>query len=238
LIFPTNRDVWVAESYNQFVKHIIQRITFIVIKWGFNLLYHQFAWMYDFAAWLVSAGRWDDWIHSTGGMAVEGPLLDIGCGQGVLLEQAEHRGIQGVGLDESPQMLRRSRKRLYGGSTASLVRGLGQSIPFVTGSFLTVTATFPAPYLFEFATLNEIRRVIKPEGSFIILITAVVTGSSLHDRMIRLVGVFFGISKLSGEMLQRLMNPLKEAGFTTDLITREEENSRLYIIQAKPAKQL
>ena len=28
----------------------------------FHLLYHPFAWTYDFIAWAVSLGRWKDWV--------------------------------------------------------------------------------------------------------------------------------------------------------------------------------
>jgi hypothetical protein len=69
------------KSYNLMVKHFVQLMILRGMLWGFNLLYHQLAWIYDFAAWLVSAGRWNDWIRSAGELVTTGPVLDIGCGQ-------------------------------------------------------------------------------------------------------------------------------------------------------------
>jgi ubiquinone/menaquinone biosynthesis C-methylase UbiE len=215
--------------YNQKMLDSVRRLILRIILWGFNLLYHQFAWMYDFAAWLVSAGRWDDWIRSTIDLIAEGPLLDIGCGQGVLLEQANLANITAFGLDESPQMLHRSQKRQPSGN-ASLIRGLGQAIPFATASFTTITATFPAPYLFEPTTLKEINRVLAPDGSLIILLTAMVTGNSLRERLIRLSGNFFGFGQPPESTLQRLFKPLQQAGFDGTIRVIETNNSRLYFL--------
>jgi ubiquinone/menaquinone biosynthesis C-methylase UbiE len=187
--------------------------------------------MYNFAAWLVSAGRWDNWIRVTSDFLLEGPILDVGCGQGVLLEYAESKKITAYGLDESPQMLRRSQKRFPPGS-GNLVRGLGQCMPFVSGSFNSITATFPAPYLFEQTTLMEMNRLLAPRGRLIILITAVVTGRSLHDLLIRLFGGLFGFGALSEKTRQRLLNPLQQAGFTAEIGTKFIDDCLLYFIVA------
>ena len=218
--------------YNQKVIASTHRLISRIILWGFNLLYHRFAWMYNFAAWLVSAGRWDDWIRATSGMILEGPLLDVGCGQGVLLEQAIINGIVSVGLDESPQMLRRSQKRLPPGK-GNLVRGFGQFLPFASGSFRTIAVTFPAPYLFEPSTLQELRRVMAPTGNLIILFTSVVTGSSLHERLIRLSGSLFGFGDLPAAAIQRVLQNLQRAGFNASISIKDVEQSRLYFILAR-----
>ena len=211
---------------------IIKTSLINVITWGFKLLYHQFAWMYNFAAWLVSAGRWNDWVRETGRFATKSPLLDIGCGQGVLLEQAARNTITAYGLDESPQMLRRSQKRLPP-TAGYLIRGVGQAMPFAGGSFQTITATFPAPYLFELTTLNEIRRVLASDGRVIILLAAVVTGSSLHEYVLRSFGKFFGFAPLSETILQRFLHPLHQAGFDSVLNIKETNHSKLFFILAR-----
>lgn len=206
-----------------------------LILWGYNLLYHQFSWMYNFAAWLVSAGRWDNWIRSTAEFQLEEPILDIGCGQGVLLDYAEHNKIMAFGLDESPQMLRRSQKRLPAGS-GKLIRGLGQSMPFASGSFKTITATFPAPYLFEQSTLREINRMLTPQGRLFILVTAVVSGRSLHDLLIRFLGGVFGFGVPSEKTRQRLLEPLHQAGLKAEIRTKYFDNCLLHYILAQPSQ--
>ncbi|MEI8132599.1 MAG: class I SAM-dependent methyltransferase [Leptolinea sp.] len=210
----------------------IPRLIFRIITWGFNLLYHQFAWMYNFAAWLVSAGQWDNWVRAAGRLALDGPLLDIGCGQGALLKQAIINGIVAVGLDESPQMLHRSQKQLLPGSL-NLICGQGQALPFAPGIFRSITATFPASYLFEQSTLLEIRRILAPHGRLIILLTAIGSGNSLHERSIRLAGGLFGFSHLPEAAFQRVLEPLRRAGFNADVSIKDVELSRLYFILAQ-----
>lgn len=204
-----------------------------LILWGFNLLYHGFAWMYDFAAWVVSAGKWNDWIRSAGQLAFEGPILDMGCGKGVLLESAAKKGVPAVGIDESPQMLRYA-KRTIPAETARLVRGVGQAIPVKTGHFQHVTATFPAPYIFEQATLNEIRRVLKPGGNLIILLTVEITGTSLHERAIRFFAGMFGFGYLSDALQEALQEPFRDAGFMAHLEWIPGGNARLLVIIGQP----
>ena len=190
--------------------------------------------MYDFAAWVVSAGKWNDWIRLAGWLAdCSGPMLDLGCGKGILLQHAVQRGISAVGLDESPQMLRYSR-RLVPEASRQLIRGLGQAMPIRTGTFQTVTATFPASYIFEPATLNEIRRVLKPEGRLIILLASDVIGSSVHERLIRFFSGFFGFSRVANSFQDYLQKPLRECGFTGRMEWIPGENARLLVILAQP----
>lgn len=202
-----------------------------IVLWGFDLLYHNFAWVYDFAAWVASAGRWNDWIRAAGWLVAPGPLLDLGCGKGILLQQAAERGIFAVGLDESPQMLRYSRKLLQGGN---LARGKGQSIPIKTASFQTVAATFPAPYIFEPETLNEIRRVLIPEGRLIILLTVEVTGNSMHEHLIRFFAGVTRSGQVSESFQEAIKSPLRECGFMGHLEWIAGNNARLLVIKAQP----
>ena len=74
----------------------------------FHLLYHQFAWTYDWVAAIVSLGRWKDWISATLPY-LDGPLvLEIGHGPGHLQVALQAKGIQAVGLDASAQMGRQA----------------------------------------------------------------------------------------------------------------------------------
>ncbi|BCY18456.1 MAG: methyltransferase domain-containing protein [Chloroflexi bacterium] len=204
-----------------------------LVLWGFNLLYHNLSWMYDFAAWLVSAGKWNDWIRAAAEQALEGPVLDMGCGKGVLLEFAGNKGVPAVGLDESSQMLYYARNRLPAGNSR-LVRGIGQAIPFETGYFHHVTATFPAPYIFEQSTLNEIRRVLKPGGNLIILLTAEVTGNSFHERIIRFFSGMLGFGYLPESLQESLQNHFRDAGFLARVECISGGNARLLIIIGQP----
>jgi ubiquinone/menaquinone biosynthesis C-methylase UbiE len=217
----------------QSTPSLFKRWWVTVALWGFDLLYHRFSWTYDFAAWLVSAGKWNDWIRAAGWLVQEGPLLDMGCGKGIILEQAQKRGIAAFGLDESRQMLKYSRQ-LLSSDKCLLIRGVGQAIPVKAGIFQTITATFPAPYIFEAATLNEMRRVLKPGGSVIILLTTEVTGSSLHEWLIRFFSGFFGFGHVSESFLGYYQRPLRECGFMGHMEWIPGPNARLLVIIAHP----
>jgi ubiquinone/menaquinone biosynthesis C-methylase UbiE len=204
-----------------------------LILWGYTLLYHGFSWMYDLAAWTVSAGRWNDWIRCAGKLALDGPVLDLGCGKGILLQFAGEKGIPAVGIDESPQMLQYAKKLLPPDNTR-LIRGIGQTLPIKTGSFHHITATFPAPYIFDPATLNEIRRVLEPGGNLIILLTADITGTTFHERVIQFFAGMFGFGYVSESFQETLQKPFRDAGFMAHLEWIPGVNARLLLIVGQP----
>ncbi len=96
-------------------------------------------------------------------------ILDVGCGTGALLEQVLERfkGIQAAGLDIAENMIDRARKRLMG--RATLVLGDAEHMPFTDGAFDVVCCNdsfhhYPSPE----NALQEIKRVLKPDGMFIL----------------------------------------------------------------------
>ena len=60
-------------------------------------------------------------------------VLDVGCGTGTLAGMLRKEGIQTVGLDPSPGMIRVS--RAISGGSFDLVQGRGEGLPFSSGSF-------------------------------------------------------------------------------------------------------
>lgn len=133
-----------------------------LVRWFFHRLYHEFAWSYDFIAWLVSAGHWQRWVQAAVPV-LRGRVLELGCGPGYLQQALAGRaGV--VGIDLSPFMLRRAAR-----FTKRLVRADARQLPFPTASFDTVCATFPAEYILDPATLAEIRRVLVPDGQLVIV---------------------------------------------------------------------
>lgn len=139
-----------------------------LVQLAYHLLYHQFAWTYDVVAWLVSGGLWRRWILAVL-PALQGRVLELGFGTGhAQLALANRPAV--AGLDASPQMAAIAAARLRrGGFQPRLVRGLAQALPFPAAAFDTVLATFPAEYILDPATHDEIRRVLAPGGRLVIV---------------------------------------------------------------------
>jgi ubiquinone/menaquinone biosynthesis C-methylase UbiE len=83
-------------------------------------------------------------------------------------------------------MARQAARRLRkSGADPHLVRGLAQALPFPAAAFDTVTATFPADYIFSKFTLDEAYRVLMPEGRLVILPMAWLTGNRPLERLVK-----------------------------------------------------
>jgi ubiquinone/menaquinone biosynthesis C-methylase UbiE len=156
-----------------------------LIRWVFARFYQEFAWTYDGVAALVSSGQWRDWTL-TALEFVRGATLELGCGTGhVQLALAQRHIGFFAGLDRSPQMIRRTRRRLaQSGFHTPLVHADARALPFVSESFDTIIATFPSEYIAEDATIAEVRRVLRPGGTIAIALWARFADDSLYARLV------------------------------------------------------
>lgn len=144
------------------------------LEFFFQRLYHGFAFAYDLVAAAVSFGQWIEWTKTTLPFIEGTRVLELGHGPGHLQRILLDRGLDAFGLDESSQMSRLARRQILqsGYAQANLTRGLGQALPFAAGSFDSIVATFPAPYIAEARTLSEARRVLRNGGRLIVLAAA------------------------------------------------------------------
>jgi ubiquinone/menaquinone biosynthesis C-methylase UbiE len=180
----------------------------------YYLLYHQFAWSYDFIAALVSLGRWQNWVNSTIPF-LEGHILEIGYGPGHMQQILTEKNFSVFGLDESRQMAKQTSRRLRKNRIApNILRGYAQHIPFANESFHSVVATFPSEYIFDPETLLEIRRVLTPGGRLVILPMAWITGTRLLERLaawlFRITGEAPGVP---GQISTMVKNRISHLGF-------------------------
>lgn len=166
-----------------------QKIIANLLRFAFHMLYHQFAWMYDLVAWLVSFGRWQSWTRASLDqldLPEGGRVLELGFGPGHLLLEMSRRGIRCLGIDESRQMCRiASRRLLKTGSV--IIRGDAKHLPLAAGAFDAVIATFPSEYIFAQQVLENSRRVLRKGGNMIILMGVEPGGFTLFDRLLRLL---------------------------------------------------
>jgi ubiquinone/menaquinone biosynthesis C-methylase UbiE len=208
------------------------------LKIFFNLLYHQFAWAYDWVADLVSIGRWKTWVYIVLPYLDEANVLELGCGPGHLHSAYSNKGGVIIGLDASWQMLRQANRNISRDNQANnLVYGFAQSLPFRDRSFQIVVSTFPSSYIYGVQTLTQVWRVLEDEGQLIILPAAWITGTSILDRFASWLFTVTGESPDPdrSDLESKLALPLErlsEAGFHTQYELMENEGSSVLMVRA------
>ncbi len=211
-----------------------------LLRLFFHLLYHPFAWAYDFVAATVSLGQWNEWVNvALRYIPVQGRVLELGHGPGHLQLALAQQGAWVTGLDRSRQMGQIARRRLRRASGAAgrgpaLVNGLAQTLPYAAESFTQVVATFPTEYLFAPQTLAEVYRVLQNGGSLVVLPTAWITGKSLAQRA---AAGLFRITGQSPEFDQtdqrQLTEPFRIQGFETKTELVMLKGSTVFVIIAE-----
>lgn len=164
---------------------ILNSLWLRLISFGFYLLYHQLAPTYDVVSWIVSFGKWRTW-QSAVLPFVRGPdVLELAHGPGHMLLALQAAGYNVTGSDLSPQMGRLARRKIQAAEAlVPLLRAPAQNLPFTSGSFDTVLATFPTEFIAEQATLDEVHRVLRKNGRLVILPQARLTGGSAAVRLL------------------------------------------------------
>lgn len=99
-------------------------------------------------------------------------MLEVGCWTGRFLAHLAAQGHDAVGLDISPRMARRARRR--GGV---VVNALVTAMPFQNGAFDVVAGMFfLLAVLHDAAAWEEVSRVLRPGGAFLYLNWARMAG--------------------------------------------------------------
>jgi len=190
---------------------MIRRLWLKLVKWGFHLLYNQFAWTYDAVSWLVSLGNWRRWQRAVIPYLAGERTLEMASGTGNLLIDLAEAGFRPCGLDLSPYMVRITRRKLRRrGLTVPLCRGRAQALPFADGVFDSVVSTFPAEFILQPTTLREVARVLRPGGRAVVIAEARLAGRGLLSRLIELL---YTITGQRGPW-PTMDTPLQEVGLT------------------------
>ena len=135
------------------------------------------------------------------------PVLDVGCGTGLLLAQFASGRADGprVGLDRTPEMLHVARGRLNAGPGPGvpLVVGDAGALPFADGAFAAAVTNSALHHLDDpAAAVRELARVVRPGGA------VVWTDWSGESWFVRAVTLWL---KLTGRPMGRLLRPAEMA---------------------------
>ena len=201
---------------------------------GWHLLYHRFAWMFDFVSNWVSNGQWQALGRTALAFLPPGRVLELAHGPGHLLVALERAGHQPVGIDRSAQMSRQAGRRLrHGGLPRRLIRCDARALPFRAASFAGVVTTFPTDAVLSASALEEVSRVLAPGGRLVIVAGAQRTGDR-PDPTFRA-----WLSGLLGEEDQSAVRPeaiFARAGFRARLEYRVVAASTVFLLVADKAE--
>jgi len=133
--------------------------------------YNHVAELYD-AAFQDIRVRRDEWKWLNTHLppaSREIDVLDIGCGNGALLNALQDRIKSGAGVDESAGMIAQAKKRNAGIEKLSFSVIYGPVLPFEDASFDVVISMMSFRYLDWDPLLLEVKRVTRAGGKFLIL---------------------------------------------------------------------
>jgi ubiquinone/menaquinone biosynthesis C-methylase UbiE len=145
-------------------------------------------------------------------------LLDLACGTGSFLREVKtnHPRLHVTGLDLSPHYLAVARRKLMPWSRTRLVEGMAEAMPFTDREFDIVTCIYlfhELPPRIRRAVVDEIRRVLAPRGTLIVVDSLQTGDEPLYDAMLESFPAAFHepyYASYLREDLDRLMCP----GFT------------------------
>jgi ubiquinone/menaquinone biosynthesis C-methylase UbiE len=207
----------------------------LVIKittWFLDRLYTQFAWGYDLVAAVVSAGQWNHWVNSIISLIQDDHILEIAFGPGHLQKSLSSKFRYVYGVDASQQMARIAHLRsVREDRAANLIQAYAQFLPLPAGRFKTIVSTFPAAFIIQIETLAEMRRVIKPDGKVLILVSVQPKKTNF---LWNVIAWLFHITAQSALPPNWIFTRIQQAGFNVDTFWLDAPHGRLLFLEARP----
>jgi ubiquinone/menaquinone biosynthesis C-methylase UbiE len=112
------------------------------------------------------------------------PLLDVGCGTGSLVTRFAADGRRMIGLDQPPGRLAAARARAGAGAErAEFVLGDALALPFANDSFAGAFALDVLEHVDDERALDELRRVVRPNGWIFVTVPALPVLWSRRDEL-------------------------------------------------------
>ena len=139
-------------------------------KWHNVRWFRRMAPVYDVVEVLV--GRIREKVVSECGLSEGAKVLDMACGTGAQSIAFAKRGFSVVGVDLSPDMLARAKKKVRKDYDVTFLCRDAASVPFADSQFDLAVVSFglhDMPEEIGVAVLKEMRRVTKPGGKIVIV---------------------------------------------------------------------
>ena len=197
----------------------------------FRLLYNEFAWTYDWVAWAVSFGHWKAWGRTALSYLTSERVLEIAHGPGHLLVALQEGGWKPVGVDLSRSMSRIARRRLRKeGLDTCLARARAQELPFPDDHFESVVSTFPAEFILDRRTLQEVVRVLAPGGRMVIVASVRIGGQGIVGQFLRWLYRFTGQSEPVPDVGERA---LADIGLEAEAVWEDVGHDSVMLVVAE-----
>lgn len=204
-----------------------------LVRFGFRLLYNEFAWTYDLVSRVVSLGQWHTWQQTALPYLNVGPgarVLELAHGTGELQADLHNRAMFAVGVDLSPNMGRVARRKLVRrGLPARLTRANAAWLPFASQSFDAVASTFPTDFILRPAVLREANRVLIPGGRLVIVFNGILT---LKTAPAQALEWLYHVTGQRGPWPGDPSQAFHEAGFEAEVRTEELPRSVVLLVVA------
>lgn len=208
-----------------------QSILADILRYFFYLLYNRFAFLYDFVAYMVSFGMWNEWVLSIKPFITKNKILELGHGTGILSASLTSEGKDITGLDLSSQMSKLTKTRFTkNGLDYKLLTAAAENLPIRSGTFDQVVSTFPSEYITDTRTLSEISRILVDDGEMVLLPYVWMRGKEWYQR---LSAWLFRITGQAPEWSSEFNQPLILMGFEVKAQRILLERSELPLFIAK-----
>lgn len=138
----------------------MNRIRHRILNTLFNLLYGRIVFFHEVVGRILFGESWHGRrLALLDALPSASRIVDVGAGDGRLIEAARKRAIAVEGFDPSRSMRARAFQR-----GVAVANGQSFDLPVPSGSVDIIVATYPGPWVAEPATWTEFDRVLAVDG--------------------------------------------------------------------------